>query len=508
MVDVITKHTAESLSMSGESTDFSTLRTSLRRVWGRYFNELTSTPSKLVLQHVGKLRPSSSSNATGKTVVLEHALDVELLDDNRAVALGIGSRQLVQDVVALSLDLTVNTTCTVQGFCSVLGSFLSSSNSSLSATESLQGFFKVSRIPHLSSVGIREQISDASIDSHHRNDPRTWIGDFVFAQDAGEPLISISPDRAGLRLSFERSVDHDLQRIEFRKVQLVAGESPNFGVRFAKSQNVPSASLPARSIGKLLETPLPCLVQLHEQLSAHIARDFREPWQFSSQPGQLVDLIESGYVLPLIARPSKPDRALLVSKIPQETQGTLPAAQIGSLPLIRIDAKAKTLANEHGSSLPLVYVAVKRVPNRTPCSFFSHCAFGLRAEIPEKSHLAACLRGAPRSLGNGLCRLRVQTQGGGVRERSRSLARRIPTQSSPLHSGQFPERSLGSNASIDSITRSGREALGRTFLVPFVLCRFVRWGSSRNCQTVRGTTTREPRFLPSLKEGVSARETG
>ena len=120
MVDVITKHTAESLSMSGESTDFSTLRTSLRRVWGRYFNELTSTPSKLVLQHVGKLRPSSSSNATGKTVVLEHALDVELLDDNRAVALGIGSRQLVQDVVALSLDLTVNTTCTVQGFCSVL----------------------------------------------------------------------------------------------------------------------------------------------------------------------------------------------------------------------------------------------------------------------------------------------------------------------------------------------------------------------------------------------------
>ena len=47
----------------------------------------------------------SSSNATGKTVVPEHALDVELLDDNRAVALGIGSRQLVQDVVALSLDL-------------------------------------------------------------------------------------------------------------------------------------------------------------------------------------------------------------------------------------------------------------------------------------------------------------------------------------------------------------------------------------------------------------------
>jgi hypothetical protein len=36
----------------------------------------------------------------------------------------------------------------------------------------------------------------------------------------------------------------------------------------------------------------------------------------------------------------------------------------------------------------------------------------------------------------------------------------------------------------------------------------VRWGSSRNSQTVRGTTTRRLRFFLSLKGEVSARETG
>ena len=493
--------------MARKSTDFSTMRTGLRRVRSRHFNELTSAPSKLVSQHVGKLRPSSPSNVTSETVVLEHALNVELLDDNRAVALGVGSRQLVQDVVALSLDLTVDATHTVQGFCSVLGSFLSSIGRMLGTTKSLQGLFKMGRVQHFPSIGICKQVGNASIDGYYRSNPRTWIGDFVFAQDAGEPLISIPPDRAGFRLPFEGSMNHDFQRFELRKVQPVAGESPDFGMRLTKPERVPSPSFPPRSIGELLETSLPCLVQLYEQLGTHITRDLSDPWKFSPQSGQFVDLIECGDVLFLVTRPSKSDRSLLVGNVPQTTKSALPTTQNSSLLPSWVNTEPKTLADKHGSSLLLIYVAVKRLPNWTPCSFFSHRAFGLRAEIPEESHLAACLRGAPRSLGNGLCRLRVRTQGGRVRERPRSPARRIPSQGGPLHTGQFPERSLSSDAPFGSFARSGREALGRTFLVPFVLRRFVRWGSSRNNQTVCREPTRRPRFLPSLKGGVSARET-
>ncbi len=377
MVNIATKHTAESLSTSRESADCSTVRTGLRGVSSRHLDESTSTPGKLVSQHVGKLRPSSSSDAASETVVLEHALDVELLDDNRAVALGVGSRQLVQDVVALSLDLAMDATHTVQGFCPVLGSFLSSISNMLSPTKSFQCLFKVSWIPNLLSVGISKQIDHTPIDGHHRNSPRAWFGNLVFAQDAGKPLISISLNRTGLRLSLKRTVNHDLQGTDLGKAQFAAGKSPDLGMWFAKPECVSYLSLPSRPIGKLLETSLPCLVQLHEQLSTHVAGDFSEPRQLGSQPSQLVDLIESGDVLPLIARPGKPDQSLLVGQVPQEPQGVLPTIQISSLSTGRIEAKTKTLADEHGSSLPLAHVTVKRVPDWTWEEHFwspSYCA--------------------------------------------------------------------------------------------------------------------------------------
>ena len=507
MVDVATKHAAESLSTSRESADLSAVRAGLRRVRGRHLDESSSIPGKLVSQHVCKPRPSSPGNATSETVVLEHALDVELLDDDRAVALGVGSRQLVQNVIALSLDLAMDATHTVQGFCTVLGSFLPSISDVLGATKSLQGFFKVRRIASLSPFGISKQIDDASIDGHHRNSPRTWIGNFVLAQDAGKPLISVPPDRTCFRLPFERSVDHDLQGSNLGEVQFAAGKSPDLGMWFAKPKRVPSFSLPSRLIGQLLEASLPCLVQFHEQLGAHVAGNFREPWQIGSQPCQLVDLIERGDVLPLVARPGKTDQPLLVGEVPQETQGTLPTIQIGRLPLGWIEPEAKSLANEHGSSLFLAYAAVKGLSDWTPCGFLSHRAFGLCAKIQEARHLAAGLRDTSRCVENGLCRLRVRTQGGRIRERPCTPAHRLPSQGGTLHLGQFPERSLSQDASIGSTSRGVREALERTFLVPFVLCRFVRRGTTRSCQTVRRKPTRRPRFPLSLKGEVSERKT-
>jgi hypothetical protein len=176
------------------------------------------------------------------------------------------------------------------------------------------------------------------------------------------------------------------------------------------------------------------------------------------------------------------------------------------LPLGWIEPEAKSLADEHEHSLFLVYATVKGISDRTPCGFLSHRTFGLRAKIQEACHLATSLRCAPKSLGDGLHRFRVRTQGGRVRERPCTPAHRLPSQGGTLHFGQFPKRSLGSTASSSRFARSSREALGRTFLVPFVLCRFVWRGSPGNRQTVCGTTTRRPRFLPSLKGG--ARGTG
>ena len=252
-------------------------------------------------------------------MVPEHALNVELLDDDRAVALGVGNRQLMQDVVALSPDLSVDATHEVQGFCSILGSFLPSISDVLSPTKFLQRLFEVGRVRDLISLRIGEQVGDAAIDGHYRNSPRTWIGDLTFAQDAGEPLISLPSDRAGLRLSLERSMDHDLQLPDLRETQLATGESPDLRVRLAQPECVSSLSFPPRLTSQLFEASLPRLVQLHEQLGTHVTRNCCEPRQLSSQSGQLIDLVESCDVLSLVTRTIKTDQSLLVGKVPQET---------------------------------------------------------------------------------------------------------------------------------------------------------------------------------------------
>ena len=359
MVDVAAKDATELFSVARKRADLSTLRTGLRGVRSGHFYDSPSVPDELVLKHGNELRPSCSCDATSKAVILEHTLDVELLDDHRAVTLGVSGRQLVQNVIPLSPDLAMDTVRTVQGSCSVLGSFLPPAHSSLSVTKSLQRPFKMCGIWYLVSVGVSEQVDDSSIDGHYGFHPRARVGDLVLAQDAGEPLIPVSEDRAGLCFAFKLSMTHDLQRSELGEMQLSTCELPGLWVWLANSQPVSSFSLPARLICEFLEAPLPSLVQLNKQLSTHVARDFGDPWELSSQLGQLVDLIKGGNVLPLIARTGETDQSLLVCQVPQTAQGALPANQNSGLLPIRIEPKTKPLANKHDfSSLFLVYATM------------------------------------------------------------------------------------------------------------------------------------------------------
>ena len=361
MVDVAAKDATELFFVARKRADLSTLRTSLRGVRSGHFYDPPSVPGELVLKHGNELRPSCSCDATSKAVILEHTLDVELLDDHRAVTLGVSGRQLVQNVIPLSPDLAMDTVHTVQGSCSVLGSFLPPAHSSLSVTKSLQRPFKMCGIWYLVSVGVSEQVDDSSIDGHYGFHPRARVGDLVLAQDAGEPLIPVSEDRAGLCFAFKLSMTHDLQRSELGEMQLSTCELPDLWVWLANSQPVSSFSLPARLICEFLEASLPSLVQLNKQLSTHVARDFGDPWELSSQLGQLVDLIKGGNVLPLITRTGETDQSLLVCQVPQTAQGALPANQNSGLLPIRIEPKTKPLANKHDfSSLFLVYATVKR----------------------------------------------------------------------------------------------------------------------------------------------------
>ena len=319
----------------------------LRAVSRRYFDQSSATPREFVAQHVGELRPAGTGNAACKAVVLDHALDVQLLDHDGAVALGVVVTETVKQVLALTSHLAVDTRHVGSCFCSAMGSFLSSCYNALCMSESDKRSLKMSWVGFEPTIGVGEQVGDAAIDGDTGLGASSWFWRINLAEDSSKPLIPVSTYRAGLGPPLEWPV-HDTAKVtELRKPQSRSVEAPHLRVRFTEPENVSAAPLPVRLHGDALETSLPSLVQLDQRLRTDVAGDGCEPRKRGPQRGQRVDLVEGCWISLGLAAAREAHQPLLKGEVPEEPESRLPCRQPSHLAWGRVDAEAESLADQH-----------------------------------------------------------------------------------------------------------------------------------------------------------------
>ena len=73
-----------------------------------------------------------------------------------------------------------------------------------------------------------ERVQDVSNDGL---DAPWGVGKLDLANDRDEPLVTIAPDRAAFRRSFEGSMDHRPQVAELGKAQRISHQAPELGMR-------------------------------------------------------------------------------------------------------------------------------------------------------------------------------------------------------------------------------------------------------------------------------------
>lgn len=333
----------------------------LRRIRSRDLDKLAASPIKFVAKHFLERRPSSVQDTSVQCRLLtdvsarfgnracgtrRHVRHAQLLDNYRTVAIGVGSRQLVQEVHALTPHLAVQARNYSFGFLAVLGSFLFSIDTSLRSSERLQRLVEEPRIRYDYSIGIGDDCDDSTVECDNRRSLRRRGREFDFADNVGKPLISVSGDGAGLRRPLYGSVLNDAHGAEFGEVQGTI-ETPYLGMRLTHCDRVAALTLPSWCPSNTLETALPRFVKFGKELCTDVSRYVCKPWKIGTELRQLEHLVERCWIPTLSLLASQPEVSLLKGEVPKETQRALPLREPQLLLLGRVDAIAKRFADEH-----------------------------------------------------------------------------------------------------------------------------------------------------------------
>jgi len=488
--------------------DDSTDRTRLRAVGCRNLDEVTPRPSELVAQHRHKLAPARVENAAVQPRLVGtsfggHRSDVQLLDNDGTVAIGVVVRDLVQDVGALSADLAVQLGYTNLGFFSVVRSFLPTRNDSLGSGNPESHHTEKVGVFDQATIAVCHEVNAPSVERHDRGNLRRDLL-LDLARDRNEPLVNLLDKRARLGYSFETTVLDNAHGSKLRKVEPLSIQAPNLPVRFTERSKISVLALPSRLSGDLGKTSLPCLVQLHKQLSTNVAWNLCKPRQFSSQLSQLIDLVKRCQVFSIMPRMSESDQSLLKSQVPEESQSVLPPGKRRSLFFRRIDPKSKALATNHEHKYILVYGNRQQLSHGKTRSPQASRSFGLRAKIPQVHDRRSGIRDLARCLGESVCRLRERAAREQLRTKSRTPDGSLSSKGGPFDAGQLAQRSLSKASTGSSSTSSREKTLGCSFLVALILRSFVWWSTTRNRCPLR-TIAMPDRLLLDLKDEVSAR---
>ena len=132
MLMVTTGRAAEDgLRDTGCRIDAAAFRARLRRVGSRHLPERASRPSELVAELIDEA-PAGIKNAPSEpSISSHHVADFQILNNDRAVALGVIVAELMRKMLALPPDLPMQVGNTKLGFGLVLRPFLPSSDGTL-----------------------------------------------------------------------------------------------------------------------------------------------------------------------------------------------------------------------------------------------------------------------------------------------------------------------------------------------------------------------------------------
>lgn len=327
----------------------------LRAVSGWYLDEGPAVPGELVLQALDQAPPSSIEDALGKAVVgLDHVFDLELLNNDRAVALGVGGAEILNEVFTLSSNLAVDACNAELGFLPVFGSFLPARDGALRTDEPLHGSGVEPWGFDDGAVGVSNEVDHATVQRDDRLYAERRVSDLDLANDRDEPLVTIAADRAGLRLFLKRPVDHRSQIADLREADRRAVDAPTLGVWLTDPEAVATLVLPARHFSETGETSLPRFIQIQEELGTNVAGHICEPRKFGAESGQFVDLVKGCQVS--LVGPGESHEPLFVGKVPEEAQRIFPSTQTDSLFGCWVDAVAEAFVDAQGNEYSSRYV--------------------------------------------------------------------------------------------------------------------------------------------------------
>jgi hypothetical protein len=187
------------------------LEAPLRRVAWRYFHN--PRPSFFRFEHEDVLEsgPARVRDGASEMAVLDHVLDLEILNGDEGVSVNVVPSRLVGVVLALAGDLEVL-------FCGFLGRLATAIRTSLSPCgfalrppESLLRFLETARVLDRTTVGVRDKMSKTYVQSDCIALALLWRIANV-ADDEDVPMsVGAKNEVSGLGGSFKRTVLFDLQ---------------------------------------------------------------------------------------------------------------------------------------------------------------------------------------------------------------------------------------------------------------------------------------------------------
>ena len=298
------------------SVDPSACAACLRAVGGWDLDERAPRPLELVAEHRSEAGPSRIGDAA-RTVAAHHAGDVELLDHDHAVALGVPVTEDVKEVLALPTDLAVQDGDADLCLFSVLGSFLATGDGTLCVSKPPHGGLVEARGGDEATVRVGDRVDYAAVDGDDGARARGRVRNLDLTDDRGEPLTTgLLLEGAGLSCALEWAVDDGAHGTELREVKRRAVEAPALRVRRANRKNVTTLVLPPWGASELLEAALPSFVQFDKALCGDVARHSSEPRKLGAKIGEFVDLVERSRVALIALGPRQAHAPLLVGKVP------------------------------------------------------------------------------------------------------------------------------------------------------------------------------------------------
>ena len=201
-------------------------RAELTRVVRGHLNYFTTSLRNFVSEYFDEARPCDVGNRSGKSVVLDHPLDVQAFDSNLAVA---GNQIIGNFVLVLAPKIghaSMNSGDTAFRFLPVASAFLLPGDRTLRTSKLRQFSLEKARVRDLFSVRERGEVSQPDVESDRRKDVPNWSGFTNITSHYQKPLIRFSLQGKRLDLSLHFTVKTDADRSDMLHAEPVAFE-PN-----------------------------------------------------------------------------------------------------------------------------------------------------------------------------------------------------------------------------------------------------------------------------------------